>query len=114
MILVEVGGYFSKDAPARQAPSFAQSLAPSPISALQCVELLRPFRHVAPVSRVKKIVSKLLEGRSDANVGFDDLCLVLERAGFTRRSGKGSHTIFTKDGVTEILNLQPKGGKAKP
>ncbi len=66
------------------------------------------------MSRVKKIVSKLLEGRSDANVGFDDLCLVLERAGFTRRSGKGSHTIFTKDGVTEILNLQPKGGKAKP
>jgi hypothetical protein len=41
-------------------------------------------------------------------------CFVLERAGFTRRSGKDSHTIFFKDGVDEILNLQSKGGKAKP
>ena len=88
MVLWKWDAHSSKDAPARQAPSFIQSLAPSPISALQCVELLRPFRHIAPVSRVKKIVSKLLEGRSDANVGFDDLCLVLERAGSTRRSGK--------------------------
>ena len=88
MVLVEVGIHSSKDAPARQVPTFIPSPASSPTSALQCVELLRPFRHVAPVSRVEKIVSKLLEGRPDANVGFDDLCLVLERAGFTRRSGK--------------------------
>jgi hypothetical protein len=27
---------------------------------------------------------------------------------------KGSHHIFTKDGVEEILNLQPKGAKCKP
>jgi hypothetical protein len=30
-----------------------------------------------------------------------------------RRAGKGSHTIFYKEGVVEIINLQPKGGKAK-
>jgi hypothetical protein len=66
------------------------------------------------VSRSKKAVAKILEGRSDANFSFDDLCFVLDRAGFTRRSGKGSHSIFHKDGVDEILNLQPKGGKAKP
>ena len=65
------------------------------------------------MSRVKKAVAKILEGRSDANLDFDDLCFVLERAGFTRRSGKGSHAIFHKDGVAEIINLQPKGGKAK-
>jgi hypothetical protein len=49
------------------------------------------------MSRVKKAVAKILEGRSDANLDFDDLCFVLERAGFTRRSGKGSHAIFHKD-----------------
>jgi len=66
------------------------------------------------MSRIKKAVSKILEGRSDASFNFDDLCFVLERAGFTRRSGKGSHRIFFRDGVDEIVNIQPKGGQAKP
>ena len=66
------------------------------------------------MSRVKKAVAKILEGRSDANFDFHDLCHVLERAGFARREGKGSHAIFSKDGVEEIVNIQPKGGKAKP
>ena len=66
------------------------------------------------MSRIKKAVSKILEGRSDANFNFEDLCFVLERAGFQRRSGKGSHKIFVRDGVAEIVNLQPKCGQAKP
>lgn len=65
------------------------------------------------MSRVKKAVAKILEGRSDGNFDFGDLCFLLDRAGFTRREGKGSHTIFYKEGVAEIINLQPKGGKAK-
>jgi predicted RNA binding protein YcfA (HicA-like mRNA interferase family) len=27
---------------------------------------------------------------------------------------KGSHHILTKDGIEEIINIQPKNGKAKP
>ena len=65
------------------------------------------------MSRAKKIVAKILEGRSDANLSFADLCHVLERAGFTRRQGKGSHVIYYLNGVEEIINVQPKGGKAK-
>jgi len=53
-------------------------------------------------------------GSSDANLAFDDLCFVLERAVFTCRTGKGSHTLFFKAGIEEILNLQPKGSQAKP
>ena len=34
------------------------------------------------------------------------------RRGFAERI-RGSHHIFSKEGVEEILNLQPKGGKAK-
>jgi hypothetical protein len=30
-----------------------------------------------------------------------------------RERVKGSHHIFSRDGVAEILNLQPKGSKAK-
>ena len=67
------------------------------------------------MSRARKAIAKILEGRSDANLDFSDLCHVLERVGFTSRTGKGSHTIFTRPGVEEIINLQPKsGGKAKP
>jgi hypothetical protein len=65
------------------------------------------------MSRAKKVVDRILSGASDANLSFDDLCFVLERAGFTRRAGKGSHTIYFRDGVEEILNLQPKGNEAK-
>jgi hypothetical protein len=32
--------------------------------------------------------------------------------GFEERI-KGSHHILTKDGIEEILNIQPKSGKAK-
>lgn len=65
------------------------------------------------MSRAGKLVAKILTGRSDANLAFNDLCFVLERAGFSQRPGKGSHRIFFKDGVAEILNLQPKGSQAK-
>jgi len=54
-----------------------------------------------------------LRGASDANVSFDDLCQLLRQLGFDERI-RGSHHIFTKEGVDEILNLQPKGAKAKP
>lgn len=38
---------------------------------------------------------------------------MLLRLGFDERI-RGSHHVFTKDGVEEILNLQPKGASAKP
>ena len=49
---------------------------------------------------------------SDANIRFDDLCRVLKRLGFAERI-RGDHHIFTRNGVEEILNLQPRGSLAK-
>ncbi len=60
-----------------------------------------------------KILDKVLRGASDTNINFDDLCQMLRRLEFDERV-KGSHHIFTKTGVEEILNLQPKGSKSKP
>ncbi len=60
-----------------------------------------------------KLYEHILMRRSDANVPFDPLCALLKRLGFEERI-KGDHHIFTKDGVEEILNLQPKDGKGKP
>ncbi len=54
-----------------------------------------------------------MRGASDANISFDELKNLLVRLGFSERI-KGSHHIFTRLGVDEILNIQPKAGKAKP
>jgi hypothetical protein len=66
------------------------------------------------MSKFEKAPERILHGASDANIGFDDICGVLRRLGFDERI-RGDHHIFTKDGVIEILNLQPRSdGKAKP
>lgn len=66
------------------------------------------------MGRAEKLAAKILSGKSDKNFGFTDLCYILERAGFQSRSGKGSHRIYYKAGVVEIINVQPRNGKAKP
>lgn len=61
----------------------------------------------------EKLLIQILRGISDANIPFNGLCSLLKHLGFDERI-RGSHHIFTKDGVDEILNLQPKDGKTKP
>lgn len=58
-------------------------------------------------------MAEVLQGRNDANIPFAGLCRLLKALGFLERI-RGSHHIFTKDGIEEILNLQPKSSKAKP
>ena len=65
------------------------------------------------MGKYENLYEHILMRRSDANVSFDALCVLLKRLGFVERI-KGDHHIFTKDGVEEILNIQPKGGKGKP
>lgn len=43
----------------------------------------------------------------------DDLRSIMIALGFIERV-KGSHHIFAKEGVMEILNLQPRGSLANP
>jgi hypothetical protein len=59
-----------------------------------------------------KVLDKVLRGTSDTNIPFIALCDLLRRLGFDERI-RGSHHIFTKEGIAEILNIQPKGDKAK-
>lgn len=66
------------------------------------------------MSKYEKIVLRILRGTSDNNLAFAELCQLLIHLGFSERI-RGSHHIFTKEGIEEILNLQPlSGGKAKP
>jgi predicted RNA binding protein YcfA (HicA-like mRNA interferase family) len=67
------------------------------------------------VAKSEKTKEAVLSGNSAASIRFADLCHLLDALGFKRRHGKGSHMIFTRIGVIEIINLQPgKNGKAKP
>lgn len=60
----------------------------------------------------EKLLNRILQGTSDRNIDFQDLCGLLRYLGFDERI-HGSHHIFTRSGVKEIINLQPKHGKAK-
>ena len=66
------------------------------------------------MTRHEKLLQKVLRGASDGNIGFDELCELLRRLSFAERQRGGSHRIFSRDGVAEILNIQPlAGGRAK-
>ncbi len=65
------------------------------------------------MSKFHKLIFKLLSGNSDKNFNFNDVVLLLQTVGFKMRT-KGSHHIFYKEDVLEIINLQPKDGKVKP
>jgi predicted RNA binding protein YcfA (HicA-like mRNA interferase family) len=55
----------------------------------------------------------VLSGGADAGIRFDELCALLLRIGFEMRT-KGSHHVFRRKGVEEMINLQRDGKNAKP
>ncbi|MBI2807372.1 MAG: type II toxin-antitoxin system HicA family toxin [Planctomycetes bacterium] len=65
------------------------------------------------MSRHEKMMERILGGSADKNISFGDLRSFLKGLEFVERIN-GDHYIFSKEGVEEILNLQPKGSKAKP
>lgn len=64
------------------------------------------------MSKSDKILQKILSGLSDKNIVFYDIINLLSKLGFSLRIN-GSHHIFTRADVVEIINLQPKNGQAK-
>ena len=54
-----------------------------------------------------------MSGLADKNIRFQDMRSLLRDFGFSSRI-KGDHHIFWKEGIPEIVNLQPlDDGKAK-
>ncbi len=54
----------------------------------------------------KKVLDKILSGLADKNIRFQDMRKLLNDLGFSERI-KGDHHIFYKEGIEEIINLQP-------
>lgn len=61
---------------------------------------------------IDNIYFDVLRGSRDRNIKFRDLQNLLEALGFSYRV-KGDHFIYYKDGIEEIINIQPDGNKAK-
>ena len=53
-----------------------------------------------------------MSGVQDRNIKFADLQKILDVLGFQCRI-KGDHFIYWKEGIDEIINIQPIGNKAK-
>ena len=64
------------------------------------------------MSKYNKLLYDIMSGRRDSSISFSDLCKVLTLLGFSVRI-KGDHFIYFKDGIDEIINIQPKGNSAK-
>ena len=64
------------------------------------------------MGRAQRTLERLLRGQSDANVEFADLTALLNALGFEERV-RGSHHIFVRRDVQELVNLQQDGSKAK-
>lgn len=65
------------------------------------------------MSKHAKFIKRLMSSQSDADINFDDLCSLLDHLGFQVRI-RGGHHIFYKEGIAEIINLQPAKAKVKP
>jgi hypothetical protein len=64
------------------------------------------------MAKYEHLLFQILQGDSDANISFDDICNLLIKLGFDERI-KGSHHIFRKHGILEKVNFQRDGSKAK-
>jgi predicted RNA binding protein YcfA (HicA-like mRNA interferase family) len=58
------------------------------------------------MGRRRKLLERILGGRSDANIHLEQTQTLLERKGFSERI-VGSHHIFARNDIPERLNLQP-------
>ena len=65
------------------------------------------------MTKTDKLIQKILQGRADTSIDFEELRTFLKSLGFEERV-RGGHHIFRRADVEERLNLQREGAKAKP
>lgn len=60
----------------------------------------------------KNTYDMVMSGKNDNNIRFTDLRKMLDSLNFCYRV-KGDHFIYYREDIPEIVNIQPKGNKAK-
>jgi predicted RNA binding protein YcfA (HicA-like mRNA interferase family) len=61
----------------------------------------------------RKVYDKVMSGRCDHNIGFNDFCLLIVNLGFTFKRQKGSHIQYFHENIKMFMNVQKDGSKAK-
>ena len=64
------------------------------------------------MTAILKILDSVLNADRDNNILFSDLQRMLDYLGFHHRV-RGSHFIYWREGIDEIINIQSDGSKAK-
>jgi predicted RNA binding protein YcfA (HicA-like mRNA interferase family) len=64
------------------------------------------------MGKYDRLFANILSGRNDQSIRFSELTHLLVAMGFDKRTN-GSHHIFYRQDIEEIINLQPKGSQAK-
>jgi predicted RNA binding protein YcfA (HicA-like mRNA interferase family) len=54
-----------------------------------------------------KLLKKVLSGRAETNIDFDDLRRLLDHLGFDERI-RGSHHVFVKPGIQDMITFSGK------
>lgn len=65
------------------------------------------------MATLEKLIQSIMSGVQDKSIKFADLRKILDIMAFQCRV-KGDYFIYWKEGVDEIINIQPDGNKAKP
>lgn len=64
------------------------------------------------MSKIEKLFTRIKN--NPQNVRFEEICKLAGYFGFKYKGGKGSHKVYSKKGIPEILNFQNVRGKVKP
>jgi hypothetical protein len=67
----------------------------------------------ALMGRRRKRYDRIVGGQSDANIPFEQTVNMLKYLRFDERIS-GSHHIFTREGIEEIIDILDVGGECKP
>lgn len=65
------------------------------------------------MGRRRKLLERILSGRSDANIPFHQTRTLLKSLGFSEDI-EGDHFIYRKEDIPARINIQPQGAKCKP
>ena len=65
------------------------------------------------MDRHERLPQTIPRGQADANIRFAELRALLLHLGFSERV-RGSRHIFHRQGIIETINIQSRGGRAKP
>ena len=60
----------------------------------------------------KEVITKLTN--NNKNIKYSYFCNIVESFGFVCKRQSGSHRIYSKVGVSELINIQIVNGEVKP